>query len=648
MLLAGCCFAGVTRIEVKERTDVLGGRAFGTVGPYERIAATAHFAIDPKLPANRIISDVDLAPRNPDGLIEFSADLYVLRPRDPSKGNGIVLYEVSNRGGRGMLRMFNLGTSLVDAATREQFGDGFLLDQGFTLVWLGWQADLPQTEGRLRLYAPRAQGVTGLLRAEFVVDELVYTHSLADRNHIPYPVLDLKDPSLRLTVRDSVEGARQEVPRGAWDFADSGTLRAKNGFEPGRIYELVYRSKDPILVGLGPAGARDLISFFKYGGPNTLLADQRRYTKQAMGFGSSQSGRFLRTFLYYGFNRDEKNRKVFDGVWAHVAGGGRGSFNHRFAQPSRDGHPFMNTLYPTDIFPFSDLNQTDPVTGVTGGILRKAQEQGVVPKIFYTNSSYEYWGRAASLIHTNLEGTRDAELAPGTRIYLLAGTQHGSGSFPPAKSRTQNTANPADYRPLMRALLLCFQGWLKDGVEPPASEYPLIAKGQLVPLDKIRFPKLAGVKVPKHIQQAYRADYGEEFRSAGIVTKEPPAINGKYTVLVPQVDESGNDISGVRLPEITVPVATYTGWNLRDPKIGAGDEIYSMVGSFLPFARTKAAREQTHDPRLSMEERYNGRDEYLRRVKAAAGDLVKKRLLLERDVPMLMERAQSLFDFMSK
>ncbi|HEU0142879.1 MAG TPA: alpha/beta hydrolase domain-containing protein, partial [Bryobacteraceae bacterium] len=288
---------------------------------------------------------------------------------------------------------------------------------------------------------------------------------------------------------------------------------------------------------------------------------------------------------------------------------------------------------------------TDPVTGVTDGILRKAQEQGAVPKIFYTNGSYEYWGRAASLIHTNLEGTQDAKLAPDTRIYLLAGTQHGPGRFPPTKTKAQNTANPADYRPLMRALLVSFQEWLKDGVEPPASEYPLIAKGQLVAVDKLRFPRLAGVEVPKHIQQAYRADYGEEFRSAGIVTKEPPEINGKYMVLVPQVDEGGNEISGIRLPEITVPVASYTGWNLRDPKIGAEDKIYSMVGSFLPFARTKAEREQTNDPRPSIAERYNGRDQYLLRVKAAAGDLVKKRFLLERDVPMLMERAQSLFEF---
>lgn len=665
-LLATLAHGAVHRLYFVERSDVLGGRSLGPAGPYERIVAKAYFRIDPKLEANRIISDIDLAPRDADGMVEFSADVYVLKPTDPARGNGTLLYEVSNRGRKGMLGMFCLAETSLDPRTDAEFGDALLLEQGYTLLWVGWQFDVPRQEGLMRLYAPVARNpdgssITGLVRAEFVPDAKIFHHSLADREHVAYPVSDPNDPETRLTVRDRVDAPRRIIPRSEWQFArlegdrvvpDPTAVYLKAGFEPGKIYEVVYRTKDPVLVGLGPAAVRDMVSFMKYGVPNQpifVLSDSRRYIKRAIGFGTSQSGRFLRTFLYYGFNRDEQNRQVFDGVWAHVAGAGRGSFNHRFAQPSRDGHPHMNTLYPTDIFPFTDLEQVDPATGWRGGILVKAQQDKVVPKIFYTNSSYEYWGRSASLIHTSVDGTSDAPLAPDTRIYLIAGTQHGPGTFPPRRSATQNLPNPNDYRWAMRALLEAFHRWLAEGVEPPPSAYPLLGRGELVPPARLGFPKLAGVTVPQRIQRAWRVDYGPEFLTRGIVAFEPPKLVGEpYVTLVPQVDADGNEIAGIRLPVVEAALGSFTGWNLRDPKIGAPEEIYSMVGSYIPFARTKAERERNGDPRPSVEERYPNREAYLARLRSAAEELARRRFLRKEDIWKIVETGAAQWDFVTE
>ena len=650
LLVCAPVSASLVRIEVQERTDVLEGKAFGAAGPYERIVARAYFAVDPKAPANRIISDIDLAPRNDQGQVEFSADLYLLKPRDPKTGNRTILFEVSNRGRKGMLGMFNLAEASADPQAAAHFGDGLLLEQGFTLVWLGWQFDVPHQPELLRLYAPAAAGVTGLVRSEFVPDRKTQSVPLADRTMIAYPVANPEDLGLALRVRDRVEGARRTVPRDRWKLsADRTQVQMEAGFEPGKIYELVYQAQDPVLAGLGPAGVRDLISFLKYGGTPeqgyVLLSDQSRYLKRAIGCGSSQSGRFLRTFLYYGFNQDEKSRRVFDGIMAHVAGGGRGSFNHRFAQPSRDGHPFMNMFYPTDIFPFTDPEQTDPETGLTDGLLRVGQVPDL-PKIFYTNSSYEYYGRAASLTHTSVDGQRDAPLAPGTRIYMFAGAQHGPAAFPPSRSGTQNPANPNDFRWSMRALLRAMNHWLTDGKEPPPSQYPKISEGQLVPLGEVRFPKIPGVAFPTLIHKAYRVDYGPQFRTRGIVSLEPPKVGKAFPMLLPQVDADGNETAGIRLPEIAVPLATYTGWNLRDPKLGAPDELFSMAGSWLPFPRTKAERQKSRDPRSSVEERYASREDYLKRISAAARDLVQRGYLLDQDLPQIIERAGRQWDML--
>jgi hypothetical protein len=629
LILACGCFGAVTNIQIIERTEVLGGAPFGSTGAYERILGKAFFAVDPKLTPNRIIADIDLAPRNSDGKVEFSADLYILRPRDSAKGNGTALVEISNRGGKGLLGMFDLASGSTDPNTPADFGDNFLLEQGFTLVWIGWEFDVPPSARLLHLYAPVAtnngQPIYGLVRSEWEGDKLVTTIPLGDRNQIGYPVADANDPENRILVRDTVSGERRLIARDKWKFADATHVTMDSGFEPGKIYEVIYKAKDPVLVGLGPAAVRDMASYLKYGGVETALGDPAKSVKRTLAFGVSQSGRFLRTFLYDGFNEDEKNRRAFDGVWAHVAGAGRGSFNARFAQPSRDGHPFLNVAYPVDLPPFTDND----------GLLARATQAKVAPKIFYSNGSYEYWGRAASLIHTTPDGKQDAPPAKDTRIYFFAGAQHGAGSVPPRQVEAQNPADTNDYRTSMRALLVAMQAWLKDNAEPPASQVPLIAKDQLVTIGAFAFPKIPELAIPKRKREAYRLDF----------SVEPPKAGPPFPTLLPQVNLDGNETSGIRMPEIQVPLASYTGWNLRSKNIGAPEELYSMVGSWIPFPVNQTARENRKDPRLSIEERYKNKRDYLERVTAAAQKLVGEGFLLDRDIPRLRDLAAKEWDY---
>ncbi|MFH1269264.1 MAG: alpha/beta hydrolase domain-containing protein [Planctomycetota bacterium] len=647
LCLPAVCEAEVTRVEIIERTEVAGGRSFGAAGPYEHIIARAHFAVDPNNVANKIITDIDLAPRNAAGLVEFSADLFVLKPRDSAKGNGTVLLEVSNRGGKRLAEMFNFAARERDPRIAVELGDEFLQERGYTMVWIGWQFDVPDRPGLMRLYPAVVKGVTGTVRSEFVPSEKVSSFWLGDRNHRPYPVLDPNDPSIQLTVRERGDGPRTVIPRDQWKF-NGTTVEMAAGFEPGKFYDVVYSSQDAPVVGLGPAAVRDVMSFLKYGGAGvTPLGDEHRFVKRVLGFGMSQSSRFLRTFLYYGFNQDEQERQVFDAVWSHDAGAGRGSFNHRFAQASRDGYLMLNTFYPTDIFPFSDLPQHDPETGLNEGLLDRARAAKVVPKIFYTNGSFEYWGRNASLIHTTFDGKRDMELPATTRIYFITGAQHFAGVFPPERDDTQYLENPNDYTFALRGLLVALNDWTSSGKEPPPSAYPLIAKGQLVTPDMVQFPKIPGVTFPARWLRAWRADFGPEFRTKGIVTIDPPRVGSPFVTMVAQVDQDGIETSGMRLPAIQVPLGTYTGWNLRDPRIGAPDSPINMIGSFFPFARTKAERESRKDPRPSIAERYASRDAYLGKIRAAAQDLVRSRYLLESDVPRLVQRASEEWEYLA-
>jgi len=652
--------AHVTRVEILSRTDIQDGRTFGSAGVYEKIVGRVYFAVDPANIHNRQIIDVDKAPRNANGEVEFSADLYLLRPKDISKGNGAVLFEVSNRGGKGILRIVN-GVSSSDA--KAEFGDGFLMRQGYTIAWVGWEFDVAEGGDRLRLFAPVShepggKTIRGLVRSDFTpaqrVDDMPLGHFLlGPTGGKSYPVDDPASSKNVLTVRDAPENARRIIPRSQWSFshavegklvADPHFIHLTGGFQPGKVYEVVYEAKDPVVVGLGLASVRDFLSYLKYD-PQSTAPVHRVYA-----VGISQSGRFLRHFLYQDFNADEQGRQVIDGVIAHVAGAGRGSFNHRFAQPSRDAQPLSSIFFPTDLFPFTDRPETDSATGVTAGLLDAPNKSHTTPKIFFTNTSYEYWGRSASLIHTSPDGLSDVKPSENVRIYMLSGLQHFSAPFPPQKSNpnspdsnAQQRYNPNPVQWYWRALITDLDQWVKDGSEPPASTYPKIADGTLVPLGKWNFPAIPGVNKPHEASLAYHLDFGPQWKE-GIVGLEPPVVGNAFAVLVPQSDVDGNDLGGVSLPELHVPLASYTGWNLRDPSIGASDLRLSFYGSFIPFAKTKSDREKSGDPRLSIAERYGSREDYMRKFKEAATELIRERFLLREDLPALMERESREWD----
>ena len=482
---AGTANAEVRRLVVSTREEVLGG-------DYEKLGGTVELELDPAHPANAAIVDLDRAPRNARGRVEASADFMVLRPRRPPARGSTALLEVSNRGGKALLPYFNRATWSLDPSTAEDFGDRLLMRLHLTLIWVGWQFDVPRQPGLLRLRAPIARDadgpIEGLVRSDWTVERPTTTLPLAHRDHVAYPVADPRHADNVLTVRSARLGPREIVPRDRWRFArlDDGRLvddpthiHLAGGFQRGKIYELVYRARDPVVVGIGLAAVRDVISWARYDSRSEF-----RVTA-AIGAGISQSGRFLRHFLYQGFNTDEAGRKVFDGLLVHTAGAGRGSFNHRFAQPSRDAHRFSAFFYPTDLFPFTSRTQTDPETGIADGLLaRSADRPDQWPKIVVTNTGYEYWGRAASLIHTSPDGRVDVTPLPNERIYHLAGGQHFIGGFPPTTSERAGRAyrgNPLDFQVTLRALLARLVEWVVDGRTPPASVYPTSRRGRSSP-----------------------------------------------------------------------------------------------------------------------------------------------------------------------
>src|SRR5271167_501111 len=639
--------ARVVRVEVTSRNDVLNGKPFGGTGVYERIIGRVYFSVPVANQHNSTIVDLGNAVNLKNGEVEFSSDFVALRPKDPKKGNGSLLLEVVNRGRPRITGLVEGG----DWNLEKDAGDAWLLRNGYSVVSLGWQWDAAGQDA-LRLYAPiaRANGrtITGVLRGDLMLakatDVIPLGHLiLGNIGGSEYPVARPDDPRNMLTVRDSRDAKGAIIPRSQWQYAQlqdgrfepsKRHIHLDGGFQPGKIYEYVYVVDDPVVAGLGFAAVREFASYAKHS-PDAITPVARVY-----GEGISQNGRFLRDFLYQGFNADEEGRITLDGVLAHVAGAGRGSFNMRFAQPSRDAQPTSSVNFPTDIFPFTDEPEADPATGEKGGLLDRAIADNVLPKIFFSNTSYEYWGRAASLIHTSPDATRDVDISPNVRIYKFTGLQHFSGPFPPAKGTGdllgQEPQSPLPVRYFWRAMIANMDAWVRSGIAPPASNYPKIADGALVPLERYVFPAIPGVNRPHEVNQGYRLDFGPS-GLPGVSSIQLSKTEEVFTVLVPQVDADGNEHDSIRLPEITVPLATYTGWNLRDPSIGAPDQRVSFEGSYLPFPKTADERKKTGDPRRSIEERYTGRDDYLKRYGEAIDALVKQRWILEEDRRAMMQ-----------
>jgi len=645
----GVALARVVRVVVDSRESIADGAAFGNVGAYERLVGRIFFAFDPSNPHDRGIVDLARAPRNANGEVEAWAEFVLLRPVDGARGNGVTLVDVVNRGGM-TVGVFHLDAQRGASPTSAAFyGDALLLRRGLAVMMIGWQWDILPSSPGLHFHPPvagdPAHPITGLVRSDITIDAPTHTiplgHRVATSQALGYPVAEPNDRVNVLTERDAPLAPRRVVPRSEWRFArdsagvvvdDPYNVYMATGFTPGKIYEVIYRAANPVVVGTGLAAVRDVISWLKH--DSTSLVP----TRYGVAYGVSQTGRFLRHFLSQGFNVDERGRIAYDGVFAHTAGAGRGSFNHRFAQPSRDAQPYSTFFYPTDIPPFT-------------GIGAQAAMFGPTPKIFYVDGGYEYWGRAASLAHTTTDGTRDVPFRSFERRYVINSAQHSSPSaFPPAQRIDSGPAwrgSPLDQRLALRALLVDLVDWVRDNRAPPPSSYPTITGGMLVRHEALRRPAIPGVPLVAGPYAPHRLDFGPRWPQ-GIVDREPPGVGTVFTTLVPRVDSLGNDLGGIRSVELRAPLATYFPWQLRTGMPAGSDQLVSFAGTFVPLSRTEAEREQRGDPRPSIERLYGGREAYLSRVDSAARDLVGARFMLPEDTTAARARMAATWDWIDR
>ena len=599
--------AAVVRVEVSGRSDV--GRS-----GYEQIVGRLYFEIDPALPGNAVIADVDLAPVNSAGRVSFSADMRLWKPKDASRSNGAAWVEIPNRGGR----------SNLPAA---------MMAQGFTMLNVGWEFDVPAGPDKLCIEVPRARNkdgtpIRGVVSATFTPDRRLDEQPLTDLTD--YPPVDVHGTDSRLIVRRTAAlPGGSEVPREQWSLKE-GRLRLEGGFEPGTTYKIFYLAEAPPLAGLGYAAIRDAVAWLKH--EATSLAPVRH----AYAFGSSQCGRFLRDFVYLGFNTDERDRQVLDGVMAHVAGAGRLVLNQRWSTPRSVAG------YYTSSYPFADTAQTDPVSGHRDGILENPRVKHA-PRIFYTNMAAEYWGagRVAALTHTNPAGTQDIALPENVRSYFFAGTSHGPAPFPPTSQvKGSPLANPVSANAAILALRQAMHRWVAEGIAPPPSVHPKLSDGTLTPVTEVRFPKIPGMAAPNAVKAGGRVRNPRWPDGAGEGSELP--------LLVPQVDPDGNDLGGIRMPDIAVPLGTGTGWAFRPAEFGSPHEFYLLRGAWVPFATTKTRREAAGDPRPSLEERYASKDGYLIQVKAVVQRLIEQLFLTDADLEPQLKQAGERWDWVMR
>jgi Alpha/beta hydrolase domain len=610
------------------------GLVFGEAGSYLRVRGTAKGELDPAAPQNQVIVDLDKAPRNARGLVEYETDFFMLRPENPSRTNGVLVYDVTNRGRKRLFAMLDdaPGESPAEAndpKTAEDAGIGFSLGRGYSLLWSGWDPEAPSANNGLTARFPTAmengRPVTGRTRHEFHIG--TRTPGKGDIVRLPYPAVSTDARQARLTVRDRESDTRTEIPAEAWEFADAQSIRLLpqgSLFAPFKIYELWYEATGSKVLGIGFAAVRDLVSCLRYQRDDTGI-------RHALAFGVSQSGRFLRHFLELGMNDDGHGRRVFDGVMSHVAGAGKVFANHRFGMPGRTATQHEDRLYPENWFPFGNAVATDPFSRRTGAILRGHPTD---PLVIETNSSTEYWQKGASLVHTDPTGRNDADLPPNVRVYLIAGTQHGGRpGVDPSPGPCVNPRNPHSATPALRALFLALEEWVTEGTAPPPSRVPRITDGTAVMAENVRMPAVPGFALPPGANQIVPP----------VDWVDPPArIDNVYGSLVCAVDTDGNEVAGLRLPPIAVPLGTHTGWNLYRAQPA---EFADRDGSLIPFARTKEEREAAGDPRPSLAERYGSRDAYVAKVEAAAAALVAERLLLPADAAACVESVRAFDRF---
>jgi hypothetical protein len=590
----------ITGIEIKRRGPFVGGAAFGDVGGYERIDGVAIGALDPAHPGNRGIALLDKAVRNADGLVEYRSDFVLLRPADASKGNGRLLYEVNNRGRIMLFANLCAGVAGNQPETADDLGNALPLRLGFSLLWTGWDPGAPKATG-LSLEVPVIAGVTKAIREEFVSGTRLGAH---EAFKLAYEAVGPAEVTVRRT---------QTAPRVAVtsEMVDNRTVRPAKAIETGSIYEVRYQATKPRALGIGYAATRDIVSYLRHHGSELM----GRPVEHTLAFGISQAGRYLRDHIVQGFNGDEEGRRVFDGVFTHVAGIGRVFHNTPFGQPFRTRTWHEDHDFPEVEFPHSSAAMDDPVTGGSGALMRGDDTD---PKLIETNTATEYWQKGASLLHTDPLGRVDIALPANVRTYLLPGTQHGGkAGMPRDNGPCVQPRNWHDPMPAIRALLVALDAWVATGRTPPDSLVPRIDDGTLVAAENVAFPAIPGLVRPRAANDA--APPGD--------WTEPAAEDRRYVTLVPQVDADGNEVAGIRLPDIAVPRGTFTGWNLYKSPYPDG-ELADRDGTFLAFAATDA--ERRGDPRASLAVRYPGTS-YADAVHAVVTALQGDRLLLPED-----------------
>ena len=646
------------RLTFNRKFKFADGHSYGDAGPYERWVGTASFALDPNDATNANIVDLEYAPRSAKGLVEFSADLDILKPVDLAKGNRRVLYDVNNRGNKTALPSFNDAPRLPDPTTLADGGNGYLMRKGYIVVISGWQGDLIPDPALIVAELPEAlkdgKSIQGTIRQEFIAnDEGVLSMPLSGHRVIrSYEPTD--EASATLTVRELERDERKPVARDDWSFStvsadltgnvkvtpSSTHLYMKNGFKPGYIYELIYQTQGSKVMGLGMVGIRDLLSFLRYddvdadGTPNPLAgAIDKTYT-----YGQSLSSRTVRQFVYDGYNADPSGRKVFDAVYPHVSGGGRLFMNSRFSQVGRYPRQHEEHQWPSEWYPFAYSAVPDPFTEDLDSVLKRPDTD---PLVMHTHTNTEYWQRHASLGHTDPRNGDDLEFPDNVRMYVIASAQHGGAGLTEGDF-TQQLPNQMATGPTLRAVLTAMDRWATDGTPPPASRVPRRAENTLAVPDEVlaNYPDIPGFNLPPSPSRLPKYNYGPDF-DKGLITEHPPTpvAGQEYQVQLPVVDEDGNDLAGIRTPDIQVPVGTHTGWSLRKEGIAKGD-FFSLTGSFVPFARTKKEREATKDPRLSIEERYSSHDDYVTLITKATKVLLADDLLIQEDADRYVEAAK--------
>ena len=658
MLSVGVAEARIIRIEITSvESPTFEGRTFGSVGPYETLRGKAYGEVDPTDPRNAVITDIELAPRNANGKVEYSMDIFILKPVDLRRGNHKVFLDMNNRGKMRVLRLNDVAPT-NNPTTAADAGSGFIMNLGYSVVGNGWDFGARSEDAGLTISLPIAKSPDGSSITGLSYEYINFNNAKSVRYRLAYPTATLEKSEATLTVRARLGDRPTTIPATAWEYVDEKTIRllpAGTPFKQSHVYEFTYTARDPVVAALGLAATRDFVSFLRHaarddvGTPNPLAGD----VQQTFSFSISQPSRALNDYQTLGFNEDEHRRRVIDGMLKWTGGGSGDQINYRFAQTGRTERNRQNHLYPEGVFPFAHQALTDHLSGRTGGRSARCTVSSTCAKTFEANSSNEYWVKASSLLHSDTRG-KDLEDPESVRFYLISGLSHGVGNAT-SMGICQQFLNPTNPYPALRALLIGLDQWVTQGTEPPNSEVPRQADNTAVtavprpgyqsgsvPQEALGWPTIPAVAYTGLITTRYHLDFGPMFYKEGIVSNYPPSLEGRpaYPIFVSRVDQDGNELAGIRLPPVEAPVATTTGWALRREGYGLNDGCEG-AGQNIPFSKTKAERLATGDPRLSLEERYGTHDGYVQAVANAARQLMKQHLLLEEDVQRYIDEAAS-------